>query len=636
MILSCSHIAKAYGVDTVLEDVTFNLEDSEKAAIVGVNGAGKSTVLKIIVNELSHDTGEISFKKNATVGYLSQINEFDSDRTIMDEVMESKRNLIDMEAELKKMEDGMSTVSSADMADYMDKYHSLSEKFANEGGYSFRGEVISVIRGLGFTDDEFGKKLNNLSGGQKTRVCLARLLLDKPDLLLLDEPTNHLDINAIEWLESFLKAYDKAVLIVSHDRYFLDKIVTKVIEIEFKKSKVYRGTFSDYSKKKEEERAIYLKHYLEQQQMIKREEEIIRNYRSHATESEIVKAKSREKRLAHVERMEKPMEVRADMRFSIEPSVESGKDVLQVEGFSKAFPNNLLFKDIDIDIKKGERVALIGGNGTGKTTLLKILTGLYEPDSGEMKLGTNVSIGYYDQEQQLFNEEKTIFDEIGDDYPDLTNTKIRSILGAFLFTNDDVFKKMKSLSGGERGRVALAKLMLSSANFLILDEPTNHLDINSKEILETALNNYTGTVFFVSHDRYFINRVATRVIELKDKKLTNYLGNYDYYIEKTRESTIAIDNSSKSETQVKSQGQLDYKAQKEEAAARRKAENAVKNVEEKIAKLEDELKKIDENLNDESIAFNSAKLNEWLEKKNAVESELMPLYDEWENLTNNL
>ena len=635
MIMSCSHIAKSYGVESVLEDVTFNLEDNEKAAIVGVNGAGKSTVLKIIVNELTHDDGEISFKKGINIGYLSQINDFESDRTIIEEVMESKRKLIDMEAELKAMEDNMSHMSEKDMNSHMDRYHLLSEQFANEGGYSYKGEVTSVIRGLGFDDSEFDKKLSTLSGGQKTRVCLARLLLDKPDLLLLDEPTNHLDIAAIEWLENFLKSYDKAVLIVSHDRYFLDKIVTKVIEIEFKKSKVYRGTFTEFSRKKEEERAIYLKHYFEQQQMIKREEEIIRNYRSHATESEIIKAKSREKRLAHVERMEKPMEVRADMHFSIEPSVESGKDVLNITDFKKEFPNNLLFEGINIDIKKGERVALIGGNGTGKTTLLKILTGIYTPDAGEMKLGTNVSIGYYDQEQQLFNEDKTIFDEIGDDYPDLTNTKIRNILGAFLFTNDDVFKKMKSLSGGERGRVALAKLMLSQANFLILDEPTNHLDINSKEILETALNNYTGTVLFVSHDRYFINRVATRVIELKDRKIINYLGNYDYYIEKSRETVNTADKISADKAPA-SKGQMDYKLQKEEAAAKRKVENAIKKVEERIAKLEASIKDADEHLADTAIASNSAKLNEWLEKKNAFEAELMPLYDEWEDLTNNL
>ena len=635
MIMSCSHIAKSYGVETVLEDVTFNLEDDEKAAIVGVNGAGKSTVFKIIVNELTHDNGEISFKKGINIGYLSQINDFESDRTIIEEVMESKRKLIDMEAELKKMEEQMSHVAAKDMDSHMDRYHLLSEQFANEGGYSYQGEVISVIRGLGFDDSEFDKKLCTLSGGQKTRVCLAKLLLDKPDLLLLDEPTNHLDIAAIEWLENFLKSYDKAVLIISHDRYFLDKIVTKVIEIEFKKSKVYRGTFTEFSKKKEEERAIYLKHYFEQQQMIKREEEIIRNYRSHATESEIIKAKSREKRLAHVERMEKPMEVRADMHFSIEPSVESGKDVLEVRDFKKGFPNNPLFEGINIDIKKGERVALIGGNGTGKTTLLKILTGMYTQDEGTMKLGTNVTVGYYDQEQQLFDEEKTIFDEIGDDYPDLTNTKIRNILGAFLFTNDDVFKKMKSLSGGERGRVALAKLMLSAANFLMLDEPTNHLDINSKEILETALNNYTGTVLFVSHDRYFINRVATRVIELKDHKITNYLGNYDYYIEKSREALNTALNSVTEKAPV-SKGQIDYKLQKEEAAAKRKVENAIKKVEERIAKLEESIKDADEHLADTSIASNSAKLNEWLEKKNAFEAELMPLYDEWEDLTNNL
>ncbi|MBQ7077631.1 MAG: ABC-F family ATP-binding cassette domain-containing protein [Lachnospiraceae bacterium] len=634
MILSISHIAKSYGVDSILEDVTFNVEEDEKVAIVGVNGAGKSTVLKIIVNEIKEDSGEISFKKNIKVGYLSQISECDSNATIIEEVTHAKDELIGLEAELKSMESKMSSVKEDDLSDFMDKYHRLNEEFENKGGYTYKGEIVSVIRGLGFADDEFDKKISTLSGGQKTRVTLAKILLMNPDLLLLDEPTNHLDIKAIEWLENYLKSYKGAVVIVSHDRYFLDKIVTKVVEIEFKKSSVYTGTFTEYTKKKEQKRIDYLKHYFEQQKYIKREEEIIRNYRSHATESEIIKAKSREKRLEHLERLEKPMEVSADMRFSISPAIESGKDVLSIRSLSMGFNDNVLFNDVNIDIKKGERVAIIGGNGTGKTTLLKVLNEVYKPLSGDFKLGTNVEIGYYDQEQQNFNEDNTIFDEIGDAYPNLTNTKIRNILGAFLFTNDDVFKKISSLSGGERGRVALAKLMLSNANLLILDEPTNHLDINSKEILETSLNNYTGTILFVSHDRFFINRVATRVLELENKRFTNYLGNYDYYVEKKTENAVI-----KTENAVipkQSAGADSYKQQKEEERIKRKKENEIKKTEERIEELEGKIKDVDEKLSDPSIASNSARLNELTNERSGFEDELNALYEKWEELTNEL
>lgn len=641
MLLSCNHLAKAYGVDTILEDVSFFVEDEEKVAIVGINGAGKTTLLKIIMGEISKDAGEIIVSKGKSIGYLSQMMEFDSNQTIYCEVESAKKDLIAMEQEIRDMEQRMGSVLPEQLESFMADYHHKMEEFEDLGGYSYRGEIVSVIRGLGFDDEDFDRSMNTLSGGQKTRVCLAKLLVSRPDMLILDEPTNHLDIAAIEWLEGFLKGYKGAVLIVSHDRYFLDRIVTKVVEIENKKSATYKGTYTDYSRKKEEQRAIYLKHYFEQQAEIKHQEQVISTIRGFKTEAALIRAKSREKMLNKIERMDKPLEIRADMHFSIEPAVESGKDVLQVKGLSKSFGDLSLFQDLNVDIKKGERVAIIGSNGTGKTTFLKILNQLLKADAGEFKLGTKVMIGYYDQEQQLFDEENTLFDEIADSYPDLTNTKIRNVLGAFLFTNDDVFKQIKDLSGGERGRVSLAKLMLSEANFLILDEPTNHLDINSKEILETALNNYSGTVLFVSHDRYFINRTATRILELKDQTMINYLGNYDYYLEKkdTILNTGGIINETVNRREAEKQASkanavADWAKQKEEAAKKRKLENAIAKVEEEIEKLEQELALIEEKQADPSIATNSAKLNEWMSKYNDVKTKLNPLYDEWEELTN--
>ncbi|MGN0312345.1 MAG: ribosomal protection-like ABC-F family protein [Lachnospiraceae bacterium] len=646
MILSCNRIAKAYGVDTILEDVSFFINDQEKAAIVGMNGAGKSTLLKIIMGELAQDEGEVILAKGKSIGYLAQHEDFDTDQTIYGEVERSKQELIDMEQRLRDMESNMEKVPPEELDTFMQQYHRLNEEFEDLGGYTFRGEITAVIRGLGFSDEEFDKPVHQLSGGQKTRVGLAKLLVSKPDVLMLDEPTNHLDIASIEWLEGFLKGYKGAVLIVSHDRYFLDKIVTKVVEIENKRSNVYRGSYTEYSRKKEEQRAIYLKHYFEQQAEIKHQEQVISTIRGFKTEAALIRAKSREKMLNKMERLDKPMEIRADMHFKLEPSVESGKDVLYVEELKKSFGDRTLFDHVQVDIKKGERVAIIGANGTGKTTFLKILNGILQADEGSFRLGAKVSIGYYDQEQQQFDEEKTLFDEIGDAYPDMTNTRIRNVLGAFLFTDDDVFKRIKDLSGGERGRLSLAKLMLSEANFLILDEPTNHLDITSKEILETALNDYTGTVLFVSHDRYFINRTATRILELKDEKFVNYLGNYDYYIEKSRQAEAmsvpekekkegsAFSPSGKQNESQNSAGQADWQEQKAKAAAKRKLENAIARVEDKIEKLEQELRDIEEKQADPQIATNSAKLNEWLLKHEAVQKELEPLYAEWEELTN--
>ncbi|MBE5905341.1 MAG: ABC-F family ATP-binding cassette domain-containing protein [Lachnospiraceae bacterium] len=637
MILSCNHIEKAYGVDVILKDVSFFINDNEKAAIVGMNGAGKSTILKIIMGEISKDGGEVVFAKDKTVGYLAQHEEADLSCSIYEAVLEARSDLLSMEKRLRQMEEQMATISQEELSDFMEQYHRLQDEFEEQGGYTFRGEITAVIRGLGFSDEEFGKTMQALSGGQKTRVGLARLLVSKPDLLLLDEPTNHLDIASIEWLEDFLKNYKGAVLIVSHDRYFLDRIVTKVIEIENRVSKVYKGSYSDYSRKKEEARAVYIKHYLEQQAEIKHQEKVIQTFRGFKTEAAIIKAKSREKALDRIERLDKPMELRQDMHLRLEPGIESGKDVLHAEDLSKSFGDKKLFSDVQLDIKKGERVAIIGANGTGKTTLLKILNGMLDSENGSFQYGTNVVPGYYDQEQQLLSEDKTLFDEIGDEYTDMTNTRIRTVLGAFLFTEDDVFKRIRDLSGGERGRMSLAKLMLSKANFLMLDEPTNHLDIVSKEILESALNDYTGTVLFVSHDRYFINRTATRILELKDGAFHNYLGNYDYYLEKSRQLTqelLSTNSVSEADNTKETEAQLDWQEQKRQAAEKRKLMNAIAKVEKEIEQLEQELALIEEKQADPSIATNSGKLNEWANKHFAVSEKLEPLYTKWEQLTN--
>ncbi|MEG1802193.1 MAG: ABC-F family ATP-binding cassette domain-containing protein [Lachnospiraceae bacterium] len=633
MILSCQNIVKTFGTDLILDGANFFMEENEKVAIVGINGAGKSTLLKIIMNEWKPDSGEVILAKGKTLGYQSQLQSIADSHTIYEEVREAKADLIVMEEKIAQMETGMSTCPVDQMEAYMNEYHVLCDEFQRRDGYAYKSEINGVIKGLGFSQDEFNKKMNELSGGQKTRVALAKLLVAKPDLILLDEPTNHLDIASITWLEGFLKNYNGGVIIVSHDRYFLDRIVNKVVEIENHKTIVYQGTYTEFSRKKELVRNAQLKHYFEQQAEIKHHEEVITKLKSFNREASIKRAESREKLVDKIERIEKPLEVRADMRFSLEPDVTSGNDVLKVEGLAKTYEQRQLFQDLDFEIKRGERVAIIGANGTGKTTILKIINDFVTPDKGCVYLGTNVHIGYYDQEQQILYGEKELFQELQDDYPTLTNTKIRNVLGAFLFTNDDVFKKIKDLSGGERGRMALAKLMLSDSNFLILDEPTNHLDINSKEILETALNNYTGTVLFVSHDRYFINQVASRVIELEDGVTTNYIGNYDYYLEKKEEAANAVriereqNKSHSPETNV-----TDWKKQKEESAALRKKENAIKKIEEEIADTEEKKNKLEEQLANPEIASNSGKLNELTAELNKEDRKLDELYQQWETL----
>lgn len=636
MVLSCQNISKSYGTDEILKKVSFGIEANEKAAIVGINGAGKSTLLKIMMQEIQADEGEVILAKDKTIGYLAQYQDVSGHRTIKEEVLEAKKELIEMEERLRKMESLMNELSGEELEHHLNAYHKLNEEFELAGGYAYKSEVTGILKGLGFLEEEFDKKMESLSGGQKTRVSLGKLLVTKPDVLLLDEPTNHLDIESIRWLEGFLMNYKGAVVIVSHDRYFLDRVVTKVVELFQHKATVFLGNYSEYAKKKAKVREDLLKQYYNQQREIKHQEEVITKLRSFNREKSIRRAESREKMLDKIERIEKPTEENTDIKIVLEPNVVSGNDVLTVEHLSKSYPSRHLFSDLSFEIKRGERVALIGNNGTGKTTILKIINQLIEADAGSATLGSNVSIGYYDQEHQVLSHEKTIFEEISDDYPNLTQTQIRNVLAAFLFTEDDVFKRIADLSGGERGRVSLAKLMLSDANFLILDEPTNHLDITSKEILESALNQYTGTVFFVSHDRYFINKTATRIIELTGETLVNYIGNYDYYLEKRDELTEKFVKKPEEAAQTvekDSEQKTDWKAQKAKQAQIRKIENALKKAEDEIAFLEGEIEQIDTECAKPENATNSAKLGELTTKQNQYKERLETLYEEWENLS---
>ena len=641
MVLSCQNISKSFGTDEVLKDISFHLEANEKAAIVGINGAGKSTLLKIIMQKERADAGEVVLAKDAALGYLAQYQDISGERSIYEEVLSSRGKVLELEARLREQEAQMNLLAGEELERLLENYHRLSREFEMLGGYTYRSEVTGILKGLGFLDEELTRKMGELSGGQKTRVSLGKLLVTRPDVLLLDEPTNHLDVESIRWLEGFLANYKGAVVIVSHDRYFLDRVVTKVIEIFQHKGFVYQGNYTEFAKKKAKVRRDLLRQYYRQQQEIKRQEEVIAKLKAFNREKSIKRAESREKLLDKVERLEKPTEEHTDVQIVLEPEVTSGNDVLTVSNLAKAYGAHRLFSDLSFELKRGERVALIGNNGTGKTTILKLINGLEEGDGGSITLGTNVQIGYYDQEHQLLHMEKTIFEEISDAYPQLNNTKIRNVLAAFLFTNDDVFKRISDLSGGERGRVSLAKLMLSNANFLILDEPTNHLDITSKEILESALNQYTGTVLFVSHDRYFINQTATRILELTGETLVNYLGNYDYYLEKREELTRVyaslpddLNNAeSDKETEDAPAAKADWKQQKAEQARLRKLMNELKRTEERIASLEAELAEIDAACALPQNATNSAKLNELGQRQETCRSELDACYETWERLS---
>lgn len=637
MILACQNITKAFGEHVVLKDASFHIEDREKAAIVGINGAGKSTLLKIIMNEMPADEGQVVLSKGRTIGYLAQHQEMESGNTIFDELLTVKQDVLSLEAGMRQLELDMKHADGEELQNMMEQYTRLSHDFEQQNGYAWKSEITGVLKGLGFSEEDFAKRVDTLSGGQKTRVSLGKLLLSHPDIIMLDEPTNHLDMNSITWLETFLMNYQGAVIIVSHDRYFLNRVVTKIVEIDQGTVTTFLGNYTDYAQKKAQLREARMQAWLNQQREIKHQEDVIAKLKSFNREKSIRRAESREKMLDKIEVLEKPTEVRADMHIELEPRITSGNDVLTVQGLSKAFPPQTLFTDLNFEIKRGERVALIGSNGTGKTTILKILNDVLPADSGEFRLGSRVQIGYYDQEHHVLHMEKTIFEEISDAYPTLTGTKIRNVLAAFLFTGDDVFKKIESLSGGERGRVSLAKLMLSEANFLILDEPTNHLDIVSKEILENALNHYTGTVLFVSHDRYFINTTATRILDLCDCTLTNYIGNYDYYLEKKETMTNFTSSQSVSEASAsaseESEAKLDWKQQKELQAQLRKRQNDLKRVEGRIEALETRDKEIDDLLTQEKIFTDVARVTELSKEKETLQNQLESLYEEWETLS---
>ena len=638
MLLACQNISKAFGTKEILRDVNFHVNEKEKIAIVGINGSGKTTLLKIIMGEETADNGQIILAKDTAIGYLSQHQDISFDNTIYGEMLAAKQYIVDLEANIRRLEHDMKHAEGEELEKILETYNRLSSKYDRDNGYSYESEITGVLKGLGFGPDDYDRHINTLSGGQKMRIALGRLLLTRPDIIILDEPTNHLDMPSISWLESFLSSYPGSVIIVSHDRYFIDRIATSIIEIDNKKATVYHGNYTYYAEKRAEIRANMMKAYLNQQQEIKHQEAVITKLKQFNREKSIKRAESREKMLDKVEVLDKPAEIASEMRLSLEPSVESGNDVLTVTHLSKSFGNNCLFDNLDFDIKRGEKVALIGGNGTGKTTILKMINHIVTKDNGTIALGSRVHIGYYDQEHQVLSLHKTIFEEISDAYPDLTNTKIRNVLAAFLFTGDDVFKKIEDLSGGERGRVSLAKLMLSPANFLVLDEPTNHLDIQSKGILEDAIRNYTGTVLVVSHDRYFINRIATRILELKDQQLYSFIGNYDYYEahkELIYEATVpkqAFNSSIVAASTPVASSKDDYKKQKEEQARLRKKENDIKKAEQKIEQTEAEITKIDEEFLNPDFATNSAKLSELSKKREELESTLSALYETWETL----
>lgn len=636
MILSCNNISKSFGTDVIIKSCSFNIEDHEKAAIVGINGAGKSTLLKIITGEEPADTGIVTLAKDKSLGYLAQQQDLQSDRSIYDELLSVKQYILDMESELRRIETAMNSASGDELEALMNRYTNLNHEFEMNNGYAYKSEITGVLKGLGFAEEDFSLHVNTLSGGQKTRVSLGKLLLSKPDIIMLDEPTNHLDMESISWLENYLLNYNGAVLIVAHDRYFLDKIVSKIIEIDNGECTVFSGNYTDYASKKAILRNMKLKEYLNQQRDIRHQEEVIAKLKQFNREKSIKRAESREKMLDKMEVVDKPVELNARMNIKLEPSVVSGNDVLTVTDLTKSFDGNTLFNNISFEIKRGERVALIGNNGTGKTTILKLINGIIQPDSGSIYLGAKVAIGYYDQEHHVLDPDKTLFQEIQDAYPDLNNTQIRNTLAAFLFTDDDVFKYIRDLSGGERGRVSLAKLMLSNANLLILDEPTNHLDIVSKEILENALNSYTGTILYVSHDRYFINATATRIIELTNQSIVNYIGNYDYYIEKRDILTAKAfpdkkDKSSVSDSAIKD-SKLSWQQSREEQNRLKKRKNELKRTEERIADIEARLSEIDTIYSDPAIGSDTARLMELHNESTSLKQELDTLYEQWESL----
>ena len=641
MLLSVNNIRKAFGEEVVLDGVSFQMNEHDKTALIGRNGAGKTTLIRIILGELRADEGDVILPKDVTVGYLSQHQDMEGDRGIYDTVIDVKRDLLEVESRLREVEEEMKHLAGDALTEAYKEYERLNHRFEQENGYALRSEVTGIIKGLGFSEGEFDKPVSQLSGGQKTRVALARILLSSPKLLILDEPTNHLDMASIAWLEGYLAQYKGAVLVVSHDRYFLNRIVNRVVEIEHNRSMTYLGNYDEFYEKKAQVREAERRRYVNQQREIKHQEEVIAKLRSFNREKSIKRAESREKMLEKIERVEKPLAEEQGMRIRLVPRIESGKDVLTVTGLTKSFPGKPLFHDISFLIKKGERVALLGENGTGKTTMLKIIRGLLPADAGTIREGAKVSIGYYDQEQQNFNESNTVFGEISDDHPNMNNTEIRNTLALFLFTGEDVFKPISALSGGERGRLSLVKLMLSEANFLLLDEPTNHLDITSKEILEEALRSYEGTVFYVSHDRYFVDKTATRILDLTHETIISYEGNYtDYLAQKERKEAVAGFNAVQSELAhaavAETVSKQNWKDQKAKEAEERKLRNRIAKLEEQIASCEQKIQEIDEAMQSPEICTNSFELNRLTEEKASVEETLLLAMTEWEELQSNI
>ncbi len=634
MIVSCNNITVTFGVDIILQDVSFHVNDGERAAIVGINGAGKSTLLNVVTGQLHPDEGEIAMAKGATVGYLTQRQDLTSERTIWEEVLDARRDVLDAEADLRRLEQEMKSVSGEALEQKLHTYTRLTHEFENKNGYALRSEAGGILKGLGYGEDEWSHPICNLSGGQKTRVALGKLLLQNPALIILDEPTNHLDVASIMWLENYLTGYHGTVLVVSHDRYFLNRIATKIIEIEHTKARTYQGNYSDYADKKAKRREDALKQYQNQQNEIRHQEEVIAKLRSFNREKSIKRAESREKMLAKVERLERPVTKERAMHVRFTPRITSGNDVLTVGGLSKSYDGRRIFENLSFELKRGERIALIGANGTGKTTILKAVNQLIPAEFEELRLGAMVKVAYYDQEHQVLSDDKVLFDELRDAHPTLNDTQLRNVLAAFLFTGDDVFKRVGDLSGGEKGRMSLAKLMLCDANFLILDEPTNHLDVTSKEILEDALSSYAGTVLYVSHDRYFVNRTATGILHLEGGRLTKYWGDYDYFMEKWSEAAPEQGQSADAAPTIDDDSsKASWMQKKEEQANARKLQNALARAEDEIHRLEQEVAELDALMTRPEVATNAAKLLEYDHQKSGLQAQLDDWMEQWESLS---
>jgi len=680
MILQVEHLSKSYDGKNILRDVSFHIEKNDKLAVTGINGSGKTTLLRLICGQELPDSGAVTIPKGIRVGYLPQNPHLHSDRTVYDEIMEVKSSLAVKEGELRELEKKMRLHAANEFAlnDIYERYDKISQEFESGGGYAIRSNVTGILKGLGFSEEEFSKKVSVLSGGQKTRLLLGKLLLDPPDILILDEPTNHLDIASVSWLESYLNSLKSTVILVSHDRYFLDHIVGKVLDIENSQARLFVGNYTAFSEKKAMLRKDAMKAWLSNQAQIRHQTEVIEKLRRFNREKSIRRAQSRQKALDKMEKLEKPFDVDDAMRLHFTPSRTSGNDVLYAENLSKSFDHNSLFRNVDLDVKRKEKLVIIGPNGTGKTTLLKILNSaavengisfqeaesiqesIVRPDTGQISFGTRVQVAYYDQEHQVLDPENTVFEEISDAYPQMNNTEIRNLLASFLFTGDDVFKLVGDLSGGERGRLSLAKLMLSKANLLLLDEPTNHLDITSKEILEEAIRKYEGTVICVSHDRYFINRIATRILELTDGSFVNYIGNYDYYLEKKADPDFDPSkslsgsispstapqfpkadntNAEKLRSYIESEAQrkaLSFEQQKELRTRKQRIKTNLQKVESDIQQLEQQQFETQELMSHPEIAVNSARLNELNQTAEAFAASLETLYNEWETLSTEL